>query len=670
MNLSQRSINSPQILKVAVPSPLRRLFDYLAPASNQIPLVPGLRVLVPFGTRTLMGIIIEVTDNSSIALHNLKSAYEIIDHAPLFNAQLMQLFQWGSQYYQYPLGMLFDSALPAWLRKQKALDLAPIKVANLAPLPELTLNTAQDLAVQSVSGSFGTFKAFLLDGVTGSGKTEVYMQLISKAIERKLQTLILVPEINLTPQTLEHFQKRFPVPIAVLHSQISEKARAQAWLNAQQGHAPIILGTRLATFTPAPHLGLIIIDEEHDLSFKQQDHFRYSARDLLLKRAQLEGCPIVLGSATPSLESWHNTICGKFQHLRLPERAGDANKPVVQIIDVRHKKLDAGLTSDLLQQIQEHVDQGNQVLLFLNRRGYAPVLMCYACGWHQLCKRCDSNMILHTYAHVVRCHHCDAQQQVPKACTSCESTEISGVGLGTQRIEECLAKHFPTARIARVDRDTVHTKKQLQTLFDAVHAGEVNILIGTQMLAKGHHFPNLSLVAIIDIDAALFSADFRATERVGQLITQVAGRAGRANKIGKVILQTTHPDNPLLQTLIYKDYHAYMQHLICERQATNLPPYSYQVMFRAETKSPSQARNFLRAVRTLIDAEDQQIQCLGPIAAPMEKRQGFYRAQLLLQAENRQILQRKLQSVLPSIETHKLSRQVRWSVDVDPVEMI
>lgn len=670
MNRSQPSINAMQILRIAVPSPLRRLFDYLAPENNEIPLVPGLRVLVPFGSRVLMGIIIEITDTTNIDPAHLKRAQMILDQEPLFTPQLMQLFNWGSQYYQYPLGMLFDTALPAWLRKQKSLDLAPIKIIKHDPLPELILNAAQQEAVTNVNACFGTFKAFLLDGVTGSGKTEVYMQLISKAIERNLQTLILVPEINLTPQTLEHFQKRFPVPIAVLHSQISEKARAQAWLNAQQGHAPIILGTRLATFTPAPRLGLIIIDEEHDLSFKQQDHFRYSARDLLLKRAQLEACPIVLGSATPALESWHNALSGKFTHLQLPERAGNANKPVVQIIDIRHKQLDAGLTNDLLHQIQEHLDQKNQILLFLNRRGYAPVLMCYACGWQQLCKRCDSHMILHTYANVIRCHHCDAQQGVPKACPSCNSSEISGVGLGTQRIEECLQKHFPSARIARVDRDTVHTKKQLQTLFDAVHAGEVNILIGTQMLAKGHHFPNLSLVAIIDIDAALFSSDFRATERVGQLITQVAGRAGRANKIGKVILQTTHPDNPLLQTLIYKDYHAFMEHLICERQATNLPPYSYQVMFRAETKTPSMARNFLQEIRKLIAGQDLQIQCLGPIAAPMEKRQGFYRAQLLLQADNRQILQRKLHAILPNIENNKMSRQVRWSVDVDPVEML
>lgn len=670
MNRSPPS-TSPQILRIAVPSPLRRLFDYLPPSNNPITPQPGQRVLVPFGKgdRVVMGVIVTTSDHSDIAVSKLKCAQEILDTTPYFSSTLMQLFIWGSQYYQYPLGMLFDAALPAWLRKQKPLEFKAQKVSNKTPSVPHTLNHAQLHALTTVSACFGKFQAFLLDGVTGSGKTEVYLQLIAKAIAQNLQTLILVPEINLTPQTLAHFQNRFQVPIAVLHSQISEKARAQAWIQAYNGDAPIILGTRLSAFTPIQNLGLIIIDEEHDLSFKQQDHFRYSARDLLLKRAQLEQCPIVLGSATPAVETWHNAHCGKFTHLVLPERAGNAAQPEIEILDIRHKQLEAGLSYDLLQQIAQHLDNNNQVLLFLNRRGYAPVLMCYSCGWHQNCQRCDSHMILHNYSKLVRCHHCDAQHAIPNACPNCAGIGLNALGLGTQRIEEFLAEYFPKAKIARVDRDSVHTKKQLQSVLDAVHANEINILIGTQMLAKGHHFPNLSLVAIIDIDAALFSADFRATERIAQLITQVSGRAGRGAKLGKVVLQTTHPDNPLLQTLIYQNYHAFLQNIIMERRQTNLPPYSYQVMFRAETKTPSIARNFLQDIKALIRETHDDLHYLGPIPAPMEKRQGFYRAQLLLQANSRAILHKELQKIVPKIEANKLAHKVRWSIDVDPAEM-
>lgn len=668
MNPNQLSINSTPILRIAVPSPLRRLFDYLPPIDNVIDPVPGMRVLVPFGTRVLMGIIIEISDQASIPLSQLKHAQQIIDPAPLFNPILMQLFNWSSQYYQYPLGMLFETALPAWLRKQKEVVLPELKTLPQTTTAPLVLNPAQEHAVTAISANLGQFKSFLLDGVTGSGKTEVYMQLIAQALEKNLQTLILVPEINLTPQTLAHFQSRFAVPIAVLHSQVTEKNRAIAWMQAQQGVARIVLGTRLAAFTPLKEPGLFIIDEEHDLSFKQQDHFRYSARDLLLKRAQMEQCPIVLGTATPSLETWHNAISGKFQHLTLPDRAGSASKPEIEIVDIRHKQLDAGLTNSLLAQIKDQLAQNNQVLLFLNRRGYAPVLLCYKCGWHQDCKRCDSKMIIHGN-NILRCHHCEAQQKIPKACPNCNSEEISPIGLGTQRIEECLSAHFPDAKIARIDRDTVHTKKQLQAALDAIHAGETNILIGTQMLAKGHHFPKLALVAIVDIDSALFSADFRATERVAQLITQVAGRAGRGDQVGKVVLQTTHPDNPLLQTLIYQGYHAFLRQIIQERQATNLPPYSYQVLFRAETKAPAFAREFLQGIKAALNTANSEVSCLGPLPAPMEKRQGFYRAQLLLQANSRVILQKKLQHIIPQIEANKLSRRVRWSIDVDPAEM-
>lgn len=670
MNQSPQSINSNLILRVAVPSPLRRTFDYLMPTThNSAQPKPGARILVSFGKRELLGIIIEVTDHSAIAVAKLKPALQILDSEPLFNATMLQLFVWASKYYQYPLGMIFDTVLPAWLRKQKTLDLPVAAAPETKQLAPLMLNSFQEQAVAEVIKAKDKFQAFLLDGVTGSGKTEVYMQLITRMVAANKQTLILIPEINLTPQTLQRFQERFQVPIAILHSQITEKNRASAWVNAQQGNALIVLGTRLAAFTPLKNPGLFIIDEEHDLAFKQQDHFRYSARDLLLKRAQLEQCPILLGTATPSLETWHNVITKKFHHLELPERAGLAQKPEVEIIDVRHKKLDQGLSNELLSQIKQHLDNNQQILLFLNRRGYAPVLMCCKCGWHNTCKRCDSNMIVHHDAQILRCHHCEAQNIIPEACAQCGDTNITAIGLGTQRLELCLTKHFPAANIVRVDKDSVHNKKQLKDVLDSVHDGSTNILIGTQMLSKGHHFPNLGLVAIVDIDTALFSADFRATERIGQLITQVAGRTGRGTKLGKVVLQTTHPDNKMLQTLIYQGYHQFLEILIQERKLTGLPPYSYQVLFRAETKTPAIAGTFLQSVKKLITGSTPTISCLGPIPAPMEKRQGFYRAQLLLQADSRQALQAQLQSVIPHIEANKLSRNVRWSIDVDPLEM-
>jgi len=675
MNASQLSTNTQIVLRVAIPGPLRRLFDYLLP-TEPLDFVPsiGARVTVPFGRRVLVGIINEITDKSDWPEAQLKPILNILDAESLFPAKLRELFSWASNYYQYPLGLLFDSALPKWLRKQDDLELtlknslSKIKIIT-ATSPALELNAAQQQAVTQVQSSFGIFQAFLLDGVTGSGKTEVYMQLIATAIANKQQSLILIPEINLTPQTLAYFAQRFAVPIAVLHSQVTEKNRAIAWLQAKEGIAPIVLGTRLAAFTPLKNPGLFIIDEEHDLSFKQQDHFRYSARDLLLKRAQLEQCPIVLGTATPSIETWHNVSTGRYQHLQLPKRAGNAQQPEIEVIDLRHKQLDEGLSYNLLAQIKVHLDQKGQVLLFLNRRGYAPALICFKCGWHQACKRCDSNMILHYSTQILRCHHCDAQTAIPKLCPQCNDPDIQGVGLGTQRLEHNLAKHFPSANIARVDKDTVHTKKQLHSVLGAVHDGTTDILIGTQMLSKGHHFPNLSLVAIIDIDSALFSADFRATERIGQLITQVSGRTGRGDKPGKVVLQTTHPEHNLLNTLIYKGYHAFLELLIHERKATKLPPYSYQVLIRAETKNPVTAKSFLQAVKQLITSSGSNVECLGPVPAPMEKRQGFYRSQLLLQSGQRADLQLLLRALTPKIESHNLARTARWSIDVDPLDM-
>lgn len=653
-----------KIICVAVPSPLTRLFDYLAPPDSH-PL-PGMRVVVPFGKRTVQGVIVGLSDHSEIT--ELKTVIEILDAEPLFTPKLMELFKWASDYYHYPLGMLFAAVIPSWLRNDRELNFTPAALQHNCIASDLILNAQQERAINQVTQAFNSFTAFLLDGVTGSGKTEVYMQLIAKTIAADKQALILVPEINLTPQTLQRFQQRFAVPIAMLHSQVPEKQRASNWLMAQQGTAPIVLGTRLAAFTPLRAPGIFIVDEEHDLSFKQQDRFRYSARDLLLKRAQLEQCPIVLGTATPSLETWHNVQTKRYQHLTLTTRAGAAEPPSVEIVDIRHKQLEAGISSYLLEQLKNQLQQGRQVLLFINRRGYAPVVMCLNCGWQQHCKQCDSNMIYHATDSKMRCHHCGVQRAIPVECPKCQS-ELKFVGLGTQRLEEFLAHTLPTAKIMRVDKDTVSTKNKMQKMFDQLHNGEANILIGTQMLAKGHHFPNIGLVAILDIDSALFSADFRAMERLGQLLIQVAGRSGRGSIQGKVILQTTQPEHPMLSTLLYSGYHAFLDIVHKERQHACLPPFSAQVLLRAETKTTAKAQNFLQKIKELIAQQASPVTCLGPIPAPMAKRQGYYRAQLLLQAPQRAQLQALLHKIIPAVTGNKINQQVRWTVDVDPQEM-
>lgn len=653
------------IIRVAVPTPVRRTFDYLVPDSSTRAVV-GARVLVPFGKRTLCGVIVQICNSSPIA--ELKHALEILDSSPLYTPQMLKLFTWASDYYHYPVGMMYAASIPPYLRKKQNVDL-PETNNNTTTGTPLSLNDEQKTAINRIKTHFNEFAAFLLDGVTGSGKTEVYMQLIEQVISQGKQALILVPEINLTPQTLQRFKDRFAVPIAVLHSQISEKQRAIHWLQAKNGVAPIVLGTRLAALTPLPNPGLIIVDEEHDLSFKQQERFRYSARDLIIKRGQLEDCPVILGTATPSLESWHNVKQNRYQHICLTKRAGKAVAPEIEIIDTRHKKLDAGLSNHLLHQIELRLKNNEQVLIFINRRGYAPVAMCFNCGWHQSCKRCDSNMIYHSSCMQLRCHHCSSQIPLPQQCPSC-NTEINLLGIGTQRIEECLSKRFPKATIARVDKDSAGTKAKLQNILDDVNSGKVDILIGTQMLAKGHHFPNLTLVGVVDIDQALYSADFRAIERLGQQLTQVAGRTGREDKKGQVILQTTQPEHPILHLILFHDYHSFLDKIYAERHAAQLPPFNAQVLLRAETKKPQQAQNFLQMTKdTLTKDAMQSVSCFGPIPAPMEKRQGFYRAQLLLQASTRRDLQRALHRALHKLEGEKLSTKVRWTVDVDPLEL-
>jgi primosomal protein N' (replication factor Y) len=507
--------------------------------------------------------------------------------------------------------------------------------------------------------------------VTGSGKTEVYLQAMQQVITQGGQVLILVPEISLTPQTVQRFSARFGVPIALLHSGRNATERLNDWLAACSGVAKIIIGTRSAIFTPLQRPGMIIVDEEHDNSFKQQEGFRYSARDLAVLRSQRECIPVILGSATPSFESLQNCSRKRYTKLLLNERAGGAEPPQISLIDVRSRKMEQLLSSPLLEKVTQHLQQQGQVLLFLNRRGYAPTLLCKACGWSITCPRCEIHYTYHQGRGRLVCHHCGGERPYPKQCPECGGETMKSIGAGTERIEEALHQQFPNHSVTRIDRDTTRKKGAMEEKLEQIHAGDHQLLLGTQMLAKGHHFPNVTLVAILDADGGLFGSDFRATEQMGQLITQVAGRAGRAARRGEMVLQTHNPDHPLLLTLLREGYPAFARQALSERKLAQLPPYSYLTLIRAEATQPQQARQFLSEVRELaLQYAIPQLEILGPVPSPMEKRAGRYRSQLLLQSAQRTPLHQLLTPLAPAMESLKSGRKVRWSIDVDPMEML
>lgn len=543
-----------------------------------------------------------------------------------------------------------------------------VSVLKNVTLP--TLNEHQATAINAINNGLNAYQTFLLDGITGSGKTEVYLQAIEKVLAQNKQALILVPEISLTPQTVERFSARFNVNIVILHSGLNHRERCQNWLAAKHGTARIIIGTRSAVFTPMTNLGIIIVDEEHDISFKQQDSFRYSARDVAVMRAHLQNIPIVLGSATPSFESLYNANIKRYETLSLPIRAGAATPPQFKLIDIRQQRLEEGLSGQLISSIRHHLEKGNQVLLFLNRRGFAPVMMCHDCGWIANCTQCDARYTLHWKSQRLRCHHCEHEQAIIKACPKCESTELIFLGQGTEKIEQALNTHFPDYSTIRIDRDNTRKKGALHDLLDKVHTGKAQILVGTQMLAKGHHFPNVTMVAILDADSGLFSIDFRTTERIGQLLMQVAGRSGRSGQQGEVLIQTRHPDHPLLQQLITQGYHEFAKLALAEREMVMLPPYGYIAMMRAESVHAEEPLQFLENVSEIAKKMGiPGVQLLGPVPAPMEKRAGRYRGQLLLQAQHRKALQHLLKALMNHLGLCKISRGVRWSLDVDPQEM-
>ncbi|MBU3023877.1 primosomal protein N' [Aestuariibacter sp. A3R04] len=528
------------------------------------------------------------------------------------------------------------------------------------PLPD----REQSVAITAISQARGQFAPFLLEGVTGSGKTEVYLQAIEDVLAEGKQVLILVPEIGLTPQTVSRFAQRFGIDVGVLHSQLNDKDRLAVWQRARAGELGIVIGTRSAIFTPLRFPGMIIVDEEHDESFKQQDGLRYHARDLAVMRANSENVPLVLGSATPSLESLNNALANKYGHLHLTQRAGGASKTLQQLLDVRDQRMQFGLADGMINIMRQHLAMGNQVLVFVNRRGYAPALLCHHCGHSVDCHRCERPFTVHRSQHRLQCHHCGAVKPVPARCEQCGETSLMTAGVGTEQIEEGLSQLFPDKKQIRIDSDSVRGKDKLQRMLSDVNAQKYQLLVGTQILSKGHHFPHVTLVVIMDCDGALFSADFRASEKLAQLVTQLAGRAGRASKPGEMWLQTHNPGHPLLQDLIHNGYDHFARQLLDERQLAGLPPYQSQAVVRAEAANGELAWSFLQQARQLLCHD--AVRTHGPLPCLIEKRQGRFRFMLVMQSTQRNAINAQLRHALPNITAMPLASKVRWSVDVDP----
>ncbi len=722
--------------QVGIDTPLRRLFDYRIPDSiSELPV--GCRVLIPFGKRSVVGIVVKLIDTPSIASSRLKNIQDRLDDDAIFNNESLSLISWAARYYQYPLGAALFSALPPALRKTKQNDIEPLEIKWLAindndetlkrapkqalihewikqhaqgvnnqqvrlqfpgssaaiksleqrglikpievtkqPIKQtpadnnLQLTDDQSRVSQTIISSLKKFKVHLLEGVTGSGKTEVYFSIISQVMASpQAQVLILVPEIGLTPQLHSRLEKHFGISIGLLHSNITEKQRKKTWLSITSGEVRIILGTRLAVFTPIPHLQLIVVDEEHDASLKQQEGFLYHARDVAIYRAKKLSIPIILGSATPSFESIHNASQEKFQHLQLNKRAHSDLMPKIQFADMRAEKSGTILSAPLASAMNLHLKAGKQVILFLNRRGYAPALLCHDCGWVAKCSRCDANLTYHTKINKLICHHCDSNKLKPQQCPQCSSNNLIMLGHGTQRIEEILSQQFPDYSAIRLDRDITRRKGNLEKILADIHRLKHQIIIGTQILSKGHDFPDVSLVGILDIDYGIHSTDFRALERSAQLLIQVAGRSGRRSSQGEVFVQTHTPDHPLLQTLLHHGYPTFASQALQARSEWKLPPYSHHIAIRARSQNNTNLFSFLEKIadvaRQMLPSE---IVIQGPIIPAMEKKAGQFRAFILLVANQRGLFTQSIETYLNHIDTLTETRKVRWSIDVDPID--
>ncbi|MAC47279.1 MAG: primosomal protein N' [Oceanospirillum sp.] len=791
------------VIRVALPVPLRRCFDYVIPPQLQNSYLPvGARVRVPYRNRELIGVIMQRQVTPDVALEKLKPIAELLDDASLLSEEQLQLAQWLARYCHGPIGEVIALMLPPLLRQGGAahiqeetywqatlsgykLDPQQIRRASkqaallkelqkhqqpvaatvlrslgfalsqmtaledkglvcrhqqskhltrstassaiLAEVP-LVLNKQQQFVVDRVLGRStvtddtyddankgedrsgaekgskepsqalkdllqkqdgvsvaeqtvvaNTADTFLLEGITGSGKTEVYLQIAAEILKQQRQVLVLVPEIGLAPQTVQRFKKRFALPVLTFHSGLNEKERLDAWLLARDGKARILIGTRSAVLAPFHDLGLIIVDEEHDASYKQGDGIRYSARDLAVVRGKMSQVPVLLGSATPSLESLYNVETGRYHGLQLTQRAGETSQlPKIYLHDIKNRRLQQGVDFGLLQVMRQHLESNGQVLVFINRRGFAPTLMCHDCGWIAQCNHCDARMTLHKEPPRLHCHHCDTVRAIPQSCPKCGKHDLKPVGSGTERTEEALERALSDWPVLRIDRDSVSRKGAMEKVLDQVRSGKPCVLVGTQMLAKGHHFPEVSLVVVLDADGGFYSADFRGLERMGQLLTQVAGRAGRASRKGKVVVQTHHPEDELLKLLAKHNYSEFSRQLLGQRQDALLPPYTYMALLRAEAPRREDVESFLQQIMQAAESQLTlmypqglpDLERVGPLPSPMERRFGRYHMQIWLQASRRAALHQYLEILIRAIEMEPLSRKVRWSLDVDPQETL
>ncbi len=754
------------ILHVALPVPLRRLFDYLLPVQldnreqqldnreQQQSVRPGQRVIVPFGRQTLIGVIISVDEKTDQNVSKLKAAKQVLDIEPTFDDSLLDLLNWAAQYYQHPIGDVFSMAMPGALRSTKTIDeLLPKVLASTDQLPEKTelsknakqlhklyalisempysriqltelgvpsttikkfvdnkwaswenslgknkasinsasrandpitnvsipsinqeqineglqLNNEQAIAVASID-AMDHHRCFLIDGVTGSGKTEVYLQSIATRLLQQKQVLVCVPEIGLTPQTISRFKQRFNVTIALWHSGMTDKQRFDTWQQCRSGEARVVIATRSGIFLPFKNLGMIIIDEEHDASFKQQDGFKYHCRSLALYRAKQLNIPVVLGSATPSLETLYNVEQEKFSYLQLTRRAGNSQLPTTHLLDLNRCQVNASLGQPLIDEMRTQLSLNRQVMLFINRRGFAPVLMCEECHWLTECSRCSSFTTYHRGSNLLICHHCGFQHPTLHQCLGCGSTRMVPVGVGTEQIEHSLAELFPEIDVIRLDRDSTSKKGEFDNKLNQINSGKPMIVVGTQMVAKGHHFPNVSLVGIVDVDGALFSSDFRAAEKLSQLVVQVSGRAGRGSVKGQVWLQTKFPEHPVIQDLVNNEYKDFAKFALSERKMLNLPPYSHQVVLRAESTFSELGQQWLFDLSKYL-SDYEGLLMLGPTPAPMTKKAGKFRHLLIIQSQSRPYLHKLVNWLLENLDSIQKDNRIRWTVDVDPIDL-
>ncbi len=657
-------------VRVALDVPLAKLFDYAQPSDARAQV--GDRVVVPFGARAQLGVVIDAHAETDLPVSRMKAISAVRKDAPPLPADWLELMRFLSGYYQRPLGETIIGSLPPRLRSVKPLPrktlAAPGGEASARFLATHALTEAQRRVFETTQAALGRFQPFLLHGVTGSGKTEIYLNLIARVLERGGQALVLVPEISLTPQLEGRFRHAFShAVLAVMHSGLEDIARTSAWLQAARGEAGIVLGTRLGVLAPLPKLALIIVDEEHDPSFKQQEGLRYSARDAAVYRAKAAACPVVLGTATPSLESWHNWRSGRYEKLELAERAAPgARLPAVRTIDLKLEAPEQGMSKPLWSAIGERLARGEQSLVFINRRGYAPVLACEACGWTAACGRCTARMVLHATDRRLRCHHCGAEGAIPRACPTCGNVDLQPLGRGTQRIEEALQARFPSARVVRVDRDSARRRADLVRTLEGIRRGEGDILVGTQLLAKGHDFPALTLVGVVNADTALLSTDYRAPERLFAVLEQVAGRAGRRERPGEVLVQTRYPGHALFEALARHDFAGFADSQLAERRAAGFPPFVFEAALRAEATKLETAIGFLKQAAGLV-ARPDEVDVYDPVPNILTRRAGLERAQLLMQSSSRPALQSFLAELSEKLFADA-PRNVRWHLDVDPIE--